>query len=115
MRRTPGFFVGLVLFGLACGSANAPIINTLNSPASFFISQNEGCGVVLSASGSVTITSGFNSTSLVIHVILNNTSTLNGAPFTPADNIRLTGWGFGVVPNATAVTFSDAPDGGIID
>ena len=115
MRRTWMFLVGLGVSAVMSVCANALVINTLNSPTSFFISQNEGGGVVLSASGSVTITSGFNSTSLVLHVILNNTSTFNGAPYTAADNIRLTGWGFGVDPNATAVTFSDAADGGIID
>ena len=115
MGRILAIFVGLLVGALTCASANALIINTLNSPTSFFISQDEGGGIVLSASGTVTITSGFNSSSLVLHVVLNNTSTLNGVPYTAADNIRLTGWGFGVDPNATAVTFSDAADGGVID
>jgi len=100
---------------VVCASANALIINTLNSPANFVISQAEPGGVLLRATGSVTITSGLNSSTLVLHVILNNTSTLNGVPYTAADNVRLTGWGFGVNPNATAVTFQDVADGGIID
>ena len=108
-------FVGLVVSAVMSMGANALIISTLNSPANFLISQDVGNGVVLSASGSVTITGGFNSTSLVLHVVLNNTSTHNGTPYTPLDNVRLTGWGFGVDPDATAVTFSDAPDGGLID
>ena len=115
MRRMLLGFVGLIASMVVCASANALIINTLNSPANFVISQAEPGGVLLRATGSVTITSGLNSSTLVLHVILNNTSTLNGVPYTAADNVRLTGWGFGVNPNATAVTFQDVADGGIID
>ena len=115
MRRIILSFVGLVFSALMCSGANALIINTRNSPINFVISQNEGGGVVLTASGSLSITGGFNSSSLTLHVVLNNTSTLNGVPLTAASNVRLTGWGFGINPNATSVTFSDASDGGIID
>ena len=114
MRRLLTTVVGLTLCALF-GSANAIVINTLNTPTGFAISSNVGGGVVLSATGSVAVTSGFNSPSLTIHVILNNASTLNGSPYTPANNVRLTGFGFGVDPNATGVTFSDAADGGLID
>src|SRR5947207_14904596 len=115
MRRIILSFVGLIFSALMCSGANALIINTLNSPINFVISQNEGGGVVLTASGSLAVTGGFNSSSLTLHVVLNNTSTLNGVPLTAASNVRLTGWGFGVEPNATSVTFSDVSDGGIID
>jgi hypothetical protein len=90
------------------------VINTPNNPTAFTISRDVGGGSVLAATGSVTV-SGFNSFALALHVILNNSSTLNGIPYTLADNVRLTGWGFGVDPNATGVSFSDALDGGLID
>ena len=107
--------VAIVLGVFLSGSAGALIINTLNNPTAFTISSNVGGGSVLTATGSVTVTSGFNSSALVLHVILNNASTLNGVPYTLADNVRLTGWGFGVDPNATGVAFSDVADGGLID
>jgi hypothetical protein len=107
--------VAIVLWACLSGSAGALIINTLNSPTAFTISSDVGGGSVLIATGTVTVTSGFNSSFLTLHVILNNTSTLNGTPYALADNVRLTGWGFGVNPNATGVTFSDVADGGLID
>ena len=88
MRRIILSFVGLVFSALMSSGANALIINTLNSPINFVISQNEGGGVVLTASGSLSITGGFNSSSLTLHVVLNNTSTLNGVPLTAASNVR---------------------------
>jgi hypothetical protein len=103
------------MWALLPGSAAAILITTVNAPVAFSISRDVGGGVVLTATGFVSVTSGFNSSSLVMHVILNNTSTLNGIALTPAANVRLTGWGFGVDPNATGVTFSDAADAGLID
>ena len=106
--------VAIVLGVFLSGSAGALVINTLNPSAAFTITRDDGFGSILAATGSVTV-SGFNSSALTLHVILNNSSTLNGIPYSLADNVRLTGWGFGVDPNATGVTFSDAADGGLID
>ena len=107
--------VAIVLWASVSGSAGALVLDTLNPSAAFTISRDVGGGSVLAATGSVTVTSGFGSSALVLHVILNNASTLNGVPYTLADNVRLTGWGFGVDPNATGVTFTDSADGGLID
>src|SRR5436190_10207472 len=98
MRHLYGILVGAVLSAFLPGSAGALVINSLNNPVPFTISQNAGGGLLLSATGTVAITSGFNSDSLVLHVILNNASSQNGTLLTPAANVRLAGWGFGVDP-----------------
>src|SRR5437016_947897 len=115
MRRLLSLFAGIFIWALLPSSAAAIIITSLDTPVTFTILQDIGGGTVLSATGSVRVTSGFNSSSLVMEVILNNASTLNGVPLTSAANVRLTGWGFGVDPDATGVTFSDAADAGLID
>ncbi|TMH00198.1 MAG: PEP-CTERM sorting domain-containing protein [Betaproteobacteria bacterium] len=115
MRRILGFFVGLLMWALLPGSAAAILITTANAPVGFSIVRDVGGGLVLSATGSVTVTGGFNSSSIVLHVVLNNASTLNGVPLTPAANVQLSGWGFGVDPNATGVTFSGPFAAGLID
>jgi MYXO-CTERM domain-containing protein len=115
MGRILALVVGLFTWGLLPGSAAAIVITSLDTPVVFTILEDIGGGIVLDATGFVSVTSGFNSTSLVMHVILGNTSTLNGVPLTSIANVRLTGWGFGVDPDATGVTFSDAADAGLID
>jgi MYXO-CTERM domain-containing protein len=115
MKRLLSLFAGMFIWALVPGSASAIVISSLDTPVAFTITQNIAGGIVLSASGSVQVTSGFNSSSLVMEVILNNASTLNGIPLTSAANVRLTGWGFGVDPDATGVTFADAADLGLID
>jgi len=97
------------------GSASAILITSLNAPVGFSLSENVGGGLVLNATGSVSVTSGFNSSFLTLHVVLNNTSTQNGVPVTAAANVRLTGWGFGVDPDATGVVFANSTPGGLID
>ena len=75
-----------------------------NNPFAFAWSFSSGAGL-LTGSGNLTL-SGFSSASLTVAVTLNNTSVL-------ASN-RLTSFGFGIDPNATGVSFSDAADGGMI-
>jgi hypothetical protein len=115
MNRLFSLFAGMFVWALLPGSAAAIVITSLDTPVAFAITQDIGGGMVLSATGTVRVTSGFNSSSLVMEVILNNASTLNGIPLTSIANVRLTGWGFGVDPDATGVTFSDAADAGLID
>lgn len=62
----------------------------------------------MTGTGSLTV-SGFNSNSLTVGVSLTNTSTSGGQ-----GGERLTGFGFGIDPNATSVGFSDLSDGGMI-
>jgi hypothetical protein len=95
--------------------ASAITITTLDAPVEFTISYDVGNGLVLNATGSLTVTDGFNSSFLTVHVLLNNSSTLNGVDLTSAANVRLTAWGFGVDPNATGLQFLDAGDGGLVD
>jgi len=67
----------------------------------------------VTASGSIKITA-LSPTSLTLHVVLNNTSTLDdGSPITNLGDARLASWGFGIGPNATAVSFVDVVAGGM--
>jgi hypothetical protein len=99
----------------ACANASAVVINTMNTPVAFTISEDLGGGIVLTATGSVTITAGLGTDALDLQVILNNDSTLNGQPYTPTDGVTLIGWGFGVDPDMTDVTFTNGSGSGMID
>jgi hypothetical protein len=115
MNRLFSLFAGMFIWALLPGSAAAIVISSLDTPVAFTILEDIGGGMVLSATGSVRITSGFNSSSLVMDVTLDNASTLNGISLTSAADVRLTGWGFGVNPDATGVTFANGNFGGLID
>jgi hypothetical protein len=104
----------LAITMLAAANARALVIDSLNTPIDFTISNDIGGGAVLSATGTVTVTGGFNSDMLELQVTLNNDSTLNGVPFTPTDGVLLVGWGFGVNPNTTDVMFHGS-GGGMLD
>ena len=99
----------------ACANASAVVINTMNTPVAFTISEDIGGGILLTATGSVTITAGLGTDALDLQVILNNDSTLNGQPYTPTDGVTLIGWGFGVDPDMTDVTFTNGSGSGMID
>src|SRR5262245_45445348 len=88
------------------GASHAVLVDaSTNNPLAFSWNFASAAGA-LTGGGTMTIT-GFNSTTLTIAVTLNNTSGL-------ASN-RLTSWGFGITPNATAVGFGDSSDGGMIN
>ena len=112
MRYILKAIVALALF--ASANANAILITSLDTPTAFTVSGGIGGGIVLTATGTVTITGGFGTNALDLHVVLNNDSTLSGAPYTPADGVTLIGWGFGVDPNMSDVTFVGS-GGGMID
>jgi hypothetical protein len=112
MRQILNAILAMALF--ASANAGAIVINTLDTPVSFTVSGDIGNGIVLTATGTVTITGGLQSNELDLHVVLNNASTLNGAPYAPADGVMLIGWGFGIDPNMTDVTFVGS-GGGMID
>jgi hypothetical protein len=112
MRYIGKAILALALF--ASAHANAIIISTLDAPTAFTISSDIGGGIVMTATGTVTITGGFGTSALDLHVVLNNESTLNGVPYTPADGVTLIGWGFGIDPNMSDVTFVGS-GGGMID
>ncbi|HEX6792433.1 MAG TPA: cistern family PEP-CTERM protein [Casimicrobiaceae bacterium] len=112
MRYILKAIVALALF--ASANANAILITSVDTPTAFTVSGNIGGGIVLTATGTVTITGGFGTNALDLHVVLNNDSTLNGAPYAPADGVTLIGWGFGVDPNMSDVTFVGS-GGGMID
>ncbi|RFC33515.1 MAG: PEP-CTERM protein-sorting domain-containing protein [Candidatus Nitrotoga sp. MKT] len=93
------------LFALFSAIGNATVITSSgNNPLSFTWLYSSVAGN-LTGNGSLTI-SGFNTNTLIVDVILNNTSGLS--------TNRLTAFGFGIDPNATSVSFSDASDGGMI-
>ena len=82
----------------------AIILSTGDSSENFSWSFTTSGGAVLDGTGTISAT-GFNSSSLILTVTLNNDANLTSE--------RLTAFGFGITPNATAVSFSDAADGGI--
>jgi len=88
--------------------ANAVLVTSAAPTTSFSWSYNTGTSL-LTGTGSMTL-SGFNTGSLGLLVTLTNTSLLGGQ-----GGERLTSFGFGIDPNATGVSFSDASDGGMIN
>lgn len=113
-RKLAGAVLALGLSAFGVSSANAITIGLNDAPANFSYSETDA-GYNLSFTGSLDITA-LSATSATIHVVLNNTSTLiGGGAINPTSDVRLTAWGFGVNPDASKVTFSDASDGGMID
>ncbi len=99
-------FAALLL--IASGAAQATLVSAgLNDPLNFTWSYNTGSSL-LTGYGSMTI-SGFNTSQLTVLTSLTNTSALGGH-----GGERLVSFGFGIDPNATGVSFSDAHDGGMI-
>lgn len=98
---------GLSLFGTP---ASAALIsagnNVLNFSWSFATPTNPSR--LLDGTGSITA-SGFNTGALTLQVVLNNDASVLGQ-----GGDRLTAFGFGITPNATGVSFSDAADGGMV-
>jgi hypothetical protein len=104
--RTANIAAVSTLFGLFSAVGNATVISSGSSnPLGFTWSYSSAAGA-LTGSGSLTL-SGFNTSTLTMDVILNNTSLLSSN--------RLTSFGFGINPNATGVTFSDASDAGMVN
>jgi hypothetical protein len=102
----------LAMWGLS-SVASAITIGLDGDPVPFTMSETSG-GYLVTASGSIDITA-LSATSLTLHVVLNNASTLsNGNPIANPGDVRLASWGFGIGPNATAVSFVDDADGGMI-
>ncbi len=96
--------VSLCMLALSLPSQAIPI-SSGSGAHNFSWSYNSSAGL-LSGTGSLTL-SGWNSNTLLVAVTLNNTSGLLSN--------RLTSFGFGINPNATGVSFSDATDGGMIN
>jgi len=97
----------------AATASHATLIgSSTNNPLAFSWSQtvlgSDSLAHTLTGNGSMTL-SGFNSSTLTVNLTLNNTSSILGQ-----GGERLTSFGFGIEPNATAVGFSDATDGGMI-
>ena len=95
--------------GLSILSANsyATMISAgSNNPLAFSWDYFTGTSN-LTGNGTITL-SGFNSSQLTANITLNNTSLIGGN-----GGERLTSFGFGISPNATGVTFSDANDAGM--
>ncbi len=109
-RKLAGAILAVGLWTLGAGSANALVINLGDGPTGFAFSEtfsNSGGAYELSVTGSLDLTA-LTATSATLNVVLNNTSTLaGGGAITPANNVRLTAFGFGINPDATSVVFSD--------
>lgn len=102
-------FLGAALFaalGLASVASHAVVITSDAPTYSFDWSYNTGT-YALTGNGTLTV-SGFNSNQLTIVFTLTNTS-----PHAGQGGDRLTSFGFGISPDATSVSFSDAADGGM--
>lgn len=91
------------------GTASAVPITGTDSDFSFSFSAYRD-GANLSGSVAIDVTE-FNTTLNYISLLVTLTNTTPGAE--PGQN-RWTGWGFGVDPNVTSVSFVDSPDGGVI-
>jgi hypothetical protein len=114
MNRLASMAIGAAMCAVMTSSANAIVMGLATPAQSFTITSSAG-GWNLVAAGTVDITA-LSATSLTLHVVLRNQSTLaNGDPISPAKNVRLSSWGFGVDPNATAIDFYDSADGGMVD
>lgn len=96
----------VMLFSIS-GQATV-ISSSSNNPLGFSWAYFDGTDT-LSGLGSLTV-SGFNSSSLTVAVSLTN-----NAPGAGNGGDRLTAFGFGINPNATGISFSDAADGGMIN
>jgi hypothetical protein len=101
----------LALAGLPATSM-ATLVDSANNPLNFSWSQtvlgSDGLNHTLTGSGTMAI-AGFNTSQLTLTITLNNTSDIGGQ-----GGERLTSFGFGIDPNATSVSFSDAADSGLI-
>lgn len=103
-RFVRSVIAGAVMVAGMCAAQAVVISSSSNNPYTFNWSFNSVAGA-LTGTGTMTL-SGFNSSSLTIAITLNNTSGLSSN--------RLTSFGFGINPNATGITFSDANDGGMV-
>lgn len=109
MKTLRKFWLGLAAWVLMAvgGPSHAVLISSsVNNPFSFSWAYDTGSST-LSGNGLITI-SGFNSSVLTLTVTLANTSAIGGL-----GGERLTGFAFGIDPNATGVSFSDGYDGGM--
>jgi hypothetical protein len=105
ISRTFGLSAVVAALGIVSMPTHAVPI-TSSTPYAFSWSYNTG-SALLTGNGSLTFT-GFNSNLLSVGVSLTNTSLIGGQ-----GGQRLTAFAFGIDPNATGVTFSDANDGGM--
>lgn len=99
--------ISVAVAAIALGSvpSHAVVIDSsTNNPFAFNWSFGSVAGN-LTGTGSMTV-SGFNSNTLSLNISLSNTSATSSN--------RLTAFGFGIDPNATGVSFSDASDGGMV-
>src|SRR5262249_33189205 len=104
--RKFGFAAIAAVTLIAASPSQATLISaSTNNPYAFSWSGSSAAGV-LSGTGSLTV-SGFNSTTLSIVIFLSNTS--------PVSSNRLTSFGFGIDPDATAVAFADNDSTGMIN
>ncbi len=107
IKKLASAILALVFSIFGFSSANAITIGLADAPAAFAFSFNTGGSAgILAWSGTIDITA-LSATSATVAITLNNDATVAGD--------RLTAWGFGIDPNVTAVAFSDAADGGMID
>lgn len=98
--------VALAGLGLASPASFALVLSSGSATDTFSWSYDTGSSV-LSGNGSITA-SGFGTNTLSLFITLNNTSSIGGS-----GGERLVGFGFGIDPNATSVTFYDTADGGM--
>lgn len=96
----------VALIALAAPAGATVIDSATNNPLNFSWSYTTPGGAVLDGTGSLTV-SGFSSNSLTVAITLDNDAALA--------NERLTSFGFGINPDATSVSFSDAADDGMIN
>ncbi len=107
LKKLAGAVLAFAFSAFGAGQANAIVIGLANPPVAFAFSLATGTTAgTVALSGTLDITA-LSATSATLAVTLNNLSTVAGD--------RLTAFGFGINPNVTAVTFSDAADGGMVN
>jgi hypothetical protein len=110
-RDRLGAILAMAILTLGMGSANAIVINLADGPANIAFSSTGG-PYTLGVSGSFDLLS-MSSTTAVLQIVLNNTSTVTGGGSLGLNTVRLSSFGFGITPNLSNVTFSDSVDGGM--
>jgi hypothetical protein len=97
--------------GVSASSASAFVVSSTASDFNFgWTAPAPGSPYTLTGTGSVDITA-FSPTSITMTVSLTNTT--NSGIYNN-DDVRLTAWGFGIDPDASSVSFSDASDNGMV-
>ena len=109
MIRTAASVAALAMTFMSAPAHAVVITSASNNPYNFSWNYDYGGSYNLTGTGSLLV-SGFSTSTLTVAVTLSNTNSDGGT----AGANRLIGFGFGISPNATGVTFNDGNDAGMV-